>query len=234
MCVGAKNWDSFGLQYSCQAHHHFLGQTLRNVPPIWESSIWDLSFFRLGPLSNHVEALPKSASGCCARKHLVWCWFATCLWRCSSLCRRKWLEETTAKSHVQPLINLGHGFMYVPVSHVPDQLWLTRYYWSGFNPPDFLIASHKQALDDIDANQYGPALASSIPTEPSHIRSLWRQGRQDFKSALVEEFSPIFHRTLSPDEIAVTAGATAAILSCLMAFVKPGDEVIVIEPMFNL
>lgn len=34
--------------------------------------------------------------------------------------------------------------------------------------------------------------------------------------------------------IAVTAGATAAILSSLMAFVEAGDEVIVIEPLFNL
>ncbi|KAI4117272.1 MAG: hypothetical protein LQ338_007579 [Usnochroma carphineum] len=35
-------------------------------------------------------------------------------------------------------------------------------------------------------------------------------------------------------EIAITSGATAAILSSLMAFVEAGDEVIVIEPLFNL
>lgn len=32
----------------------------------------------------------------------------------------------------------------------------------------------------------------------------------------------------------ITTGATAAILSSLMAFVESGDEVIVFEPFFNL
>lgn len=32
----------------------------------------------------------------------------------------------------------------------------------------------------------------------------------------------------------ITTGATAAILSTLMAFVEAGDEVIVMEPLFNL
>jgi aspartate/methionine/tyrosine aminotransferase len=52
---------------------------------------------------------------------------------------------------------------------------------------------------------------------------------------VAKEYSRIHGRIISPDEnVAVTAGATAAILSTLMAFVQPGDEVIIIEPMFNL
>ena len=45
--------------------------------------------------------------------------------------------------------------------------------------------------------------------------------------------SAVYDRALdSNKEVAVTAGATAAILSSLMAFVESGDEVIVIEPFF--
>ena len=61
------------------------------------------------------------------------------------------------------------------------------------------------------------------------------QGRYELKETLASEYSRILKRRVSADRhIAITAGATAAILSCLMAFVEPGDEVIVIEPLFNL
>jgi kynurenine aminotransferase len=54
------------------------------------------------------------------------------------------------------------------------------------------------------------------------------------KQALSETYSPIFGRTIDPDlEISVTAGASAGLLSGIMAFVEPGEEVIVLEPVFN-
>ena len=55
------------------------------------------------------------------------------------------------------------------------------------------------------------------------------------KKALADTYSPFHGRTLNPEkDIAITTGATAGILSALMAFVEEGDEVIVIEPFFNL
>ena len=61
------------------------------------------------------------------------------------------------------------------------------------------------------------------------------QGHLNFRQALSECYSPIYGRNLDPDtEIAVTTGATEGILAALMAFVNPGDEVIVMEPVFDL
>ena len=61
------------------------------------------------------------------------------------------------------------------------------------------------------------------------------QGHLSFRQALSDCYSPILGRDLDPKkEIAVTTGATEGILATLMAFVDPGDEVIVMEPVFDL
>ena len=61
------------------------------------------------------------------------------------------------------------------------------------------------------------------------------QGHLHFRQTLSRCYSPIYERELDPDkEIAVTTGATEGILAALMAFVNPGDEVIVMEPVFDL
>ncbi|KAL8794437.1 MAG: hypothetical protein Q9195_003024 [Heterodermia aff. obscurata] len=61
------------------------------------------------------------------------------------------------------------------------------------------------------------------------------KGRVRFKNALADFYTPLHGRTLNPEkEIAITTGATAGILGTLMAFVEEGDEIIVIEPFFNL
>ncbi|KAL9053352.1 MAG: hypothetical protein Q9206_003956 [Seirophora lacunosa] len=89
---------------------------------------------------------------------------------------------------------------------------------SEFNPPAYTLAAYREALRDVDCNQYGPTM-----------------GRTRLKQALASTYSAFYGRPIDGDKnIAVTAGATAAILSSLMAFVEAGDEVIVIEPLFNL
>ena len=56
-----------------------------------------------------------------------------------------------------------------------------------------------------------------------------------FRQALSDCYSPILGRDIDPKkEVAVTTGATEGILATLMAFVDPGDEVIVMEPVFDL
>lgn len=61
------------------------------------------------------------------------------------------------------------------------------------------------------------------------------QGRARLKRAIANTYSTRYGRSIDGERnIAITAGATAAILSSLMAFIEEGDEVIVIEPLFNL
>lgn len=56
-----------------------------------------------------------------------------------------------------------------------------------------------------------------------------------FKNALSKAYSPEYGKLIDPDlEISVTTGATEGLLSCIMAFVDPGDEVILMEPVFDL
>ncbi|KAL8911655.1 MAG: hypothetical protein Q9171_003215 [Xanthocarpia ochracea] len=67
------------------------------------------------------------------------------------------------------------------------------------------------------------------------MSGLKKGGRPRLKTALAKIYSTIYGRPLDSNKnIAITTGATAAILSSLMAFLEAGDEVIVIEPLFNL
>ena len=55
------------------------------------------------------------------------------------------------------------------------------------------------------------------------------------KQALWRTYSPLYGKALDPHvEIAVHTGGTEAILSCIAAFVNPGDEIIILELAFNL
>jgi kynurenine aminotransferase len=52
--------------------------------------------------------------------------------------------------------------------------------------------------------------------------------------ALANAYSPFFGRELDPNtEIVITSGANEGILSACMAFIEPGDEVIILEPFFD-
>lgn len=87
----------------------------------------------------------------------------------------------------------------------------------GYNPPAFVLDAAKQALDRVECNQYSPT-----------------QGRLRLRQALSKAYSPYFNRTLNPaSEIVITSGANEGMLSAFMAFIEPGDEVIVMEPFFD-
>lgn len=52
--------------------------------------------------------------------------------------------------------------------------------------------------------------------------------------ALADTYSPFFGRKINPDtEISITTGANEGMLSAIMAFVEPGEEVLVFEPFFD-
>lgn len=60
------------------------------------------------------------------------------------------------------------------------------------------------------------------------------QGRPRLKKALAKAYSPFFGREIDPEtEISITTGANEGMLSAMMAFVEPGEEVIVLEPFFD-
>lgn len=87
----------------------------------------------------------------------------------------------------------------------------------GYNPPKFIIDAAKEALDKVDANQYSPT-----------------KGRPRLRKALADAYSPFWGRELNPEtEITVTTGANEGMLCAFMAFIEPGDEVIVFEPFFD-
>ncbi|KAL1648089.1 arylformamidase [Diplodia intermedia] len=87
----------------------------------------------------------------------------------------------------------------------------------GYNPPQFVLDAAKDALDRVECNQYSPT-----------------KGRPRLKKALADAYSPFFGKTLNPEtEITITTGANEGMLSAFMAFVEPGDEVIVFEPFFD-
>ncbi|OMP84633.1 putative aminotransferase [Diplodia seriata] len=87
----------------------------------------------------------------------------------------------------------------------------------GYNPPQFVLDAAKHALDRVECNQYSPT-----------------KGRPRLKKALADAYSPFFGKTLNPEtEITITTGANEGMLSAFMAFVEPGDEVIVFEPFFD-
>ncbi|MCJ1429652.1 hypothetical protein MMC29_007567, partial [Sticta canariensis] len=112
--------------------------------------------------------------------------------------RRTIVNDAAKASPVQPIVNMGQGFF-------------------GYNPPKYVLDAAKEALDNVDCNQYAPT-----------------KGRPRLKKAIADAYSPLFGKQLNPDtEVTVTTGANEGCLSAFMAFVEPGDEVILFEPFFD-
>ena len=54
------------------------------------------------------------------------------------------------------------------------------------------------------------------------------------KKAIADAYSPFFGKKINPDtEVTITTGANEGMLSAFMAFVEPGDEVVIFEPFFD-
>lgn len=70
---------------------------------------------------------------------------------------------------------------------------------------------------NADLNQYPPM--AGIPS---------------LRQAVSEKIATLYGRTYNPEsEITITAGATQAIITAILAVVHPGDEVIVLEPCYD-
>lgn len=87
----------------------------------------------------------------------------------------------------------------------------------GYNPPKFVLDAAKEALDRVECNQYSPT-----------------KGRPRLRKAIADAYSPFWGRKLNPEtEVTITTGANEGMLSAFMAFIEPGDEVIIFEPFFD-
>ena len=61
------------------------------------------------------------------------------------------------------------------------------------------------------------------------------KGLPILKQAISDSYSPFYGKKLDVEkEISIHSGAHEGLLSCMMAFIGPGDEVVLLEPVFEL
>src|SRR3989338_5783134 len=90
-----------------------------------------------------------------------------------------------------------------------------------------------QGFPDFDCD---PELVSAVtrPTQAGHNQSPPIPGVPALRQAMAAKMLALYGLACDPNtEITVTAGATQAILTAVLAVVHPGDEVIVLEPCYD-
>jgi aspartate aminotransferase len=85
-----------------------------------------------------------------------------------------------------------------------------------FQPPPHVIEYAKQAMDS-GFNGYGPSL-----------------GMPELREAVSDFINEEYGVDVKPEEVAITAGAKAAIFIGMLALLEPGDEVIIPDPAYPL
>lgn len=120
--------------------------------------------------------------------------------------------------HLSALIAASRSIINAAAATTPNQPVVNMGQgFFGYNPPQFLIDAAKSAVERLDCNQYAPP-----------------KGRPRLREALSNAYSPFWGRKLCPEtEITVTTGANEGFLSCCMAFLQEGDEVLLLEPYFD-
>ncbi len=90
-----------------------------------------------------------------------------------------------------------------------------------------------QGFPDFDCD---PALVEAVhlAMRAGHNQYPLMSGVLALRQAIAAKMEALYgHRYDADREITVTAGATQALLSCILALVHPGDEVIVLEPCYD-
>ncbi len=90
-----------------------------------------------------------------------------------------------------------------------------------------------QGFPDFDCD---PALPAAVATAMAQGHNQYppMAGVPALRQALAAKMQALYGLTVNPDtEVTVTAGATQAILTAILAVVHPGDEVIVLEPCYD-
>lgn len=88
-----------------------------------------------------------------------------------------------------------------------------------FNGPDFVLQAHKNAIG-------GGAALNQYTRSGGHLRLV---------KALAKFYSPYFDREINPEtEICTTVGASEGLYATIQALVGPGDEAVIMEPVFDI
>lgn len=119
-------------------------------------------------------------------------------------------EEFTLLSNKYKAVNLGQGF-------------------PGWDAPDFAKKAIVDAVVLGQANQYCRSAGDIALTS-----ALAEHYSDEFFGADLEQISQISRKLDPMTEITITVGASEALYAAMQAFVDAGDEVIIIEPCFDL
>eukprot|EP01104_Vermistella_antarctica_P013586 TRINITY_DN4137_c0_g1_i1.p1 TRINITY_DN4137_c0_g1~~TRINITY_DN4137_c0_g1_i1.p1 ORF type:complete len:465 (+),score=80.14 TRINITY_DN4137_c0_g1_i1:57-1451(+) len=115
-------------------------------------------------------------------------------------------HEFTGLAQKHKSANLGQGF-------------------PNFNGPEFILAAARDAL----ASQGQSDLMNQYARPAGHMRLV---------TALAQDYSPSLKTSGgtvdAASEVLVTVGASEALFASIQAFVGPGDEVVLVEPFFDL
>ncbi|MEJ6023299.1 pyridoxal phosphate-dependent aminotransferase [Ramlibacter sp. PS4R-6] len=90
-----------------------------------------------------------------------------------------------------------------------------------------------QGFPDFDCD---PKLVQAVTDAMSHGLNQYppMAGIPQLRAAVAAKIETMYGHTYDPgDEVTITAGATQAIITAVLAIVRPGDEVIVLEPCYD-
>ena len=120
----------------------------------------------------------------------------------------------------------------VPASRLP-QLGVTVFSVMSALAQQHQAVNLGQGFPDFDGD---PALLDAVDAamRAGHTQYPPMPGVPALRQAIAAKIQTLYGHAYDPDsEITVTAGATQAILTALLAVVHPGDEVIVLEPAYD-
>jgi aspartate/methionine/tyrosine aminotransferase len=73
---------------------------------------------------------------------------------------------------------------------------------------------------------------TALADRPNQYPSMW--GVPELRQAVAAHAQRFYGLTVDPmSEVLVTSGATEALASCLLGLIEPGDEVVMIEPLYD-
>lgn len=135
-------------------------------------------------------------------------------------------------SHAAPAHPAGHGSTPALTSRLPD-VGTTI-----FTTMSALAAQHGainlgQGFPDFDGD---PALIGAVEAAMRAGQNQYppMAGLPVLRQAVVDKIAHLYgHRYDADTEITITAGATQALLTAILAVVQPGDEVIVLDPCYD-
>jgi len=99
-------------------------------------------------------------------------------------------------------------------ARAPGTINLGQGFPDSKGPPELLEAAARAMLER--SSQYPPM-----------------RGLPELRGAVADYYAANQGLTLADEEIVITSGATEAIAATLMALVEPGDEVIVVQPLYD-